>query len=39
MKKQLIYNLIAAGAALCFAWIFYYESLICPRLLINFRGG
>lgn len=36
MKKQLIYNLVAATVAILFAWIFYYESLDLPRVAYLF---
>ncbi len=36
MKKQFIYNLVAATVAILFAWIFYYESLDLPRVAYLF---
>lgn len=36
MKKQFIYNLVAATVAILFAWIFYYESLDLPKVAYLF---
>lgn len=36
MKRQFIYNLVAATVAILFAWIFYYESLDLPRVAYLF---